>query len=144
MRFGIAWAAWNPQVTVALREGAFHSLVENGVLPDDIRMVEVPGSFELIAAAAWLTALDSIDGVIVLGCVVQGETRHFDFICQGVTQGIAHLNLVQPKPVIFGLLTTLDQEQALERAGGKHGNKGSEAAETAIRMVALRQNLDKG
>jgi 6,7-dimethyl-8-ribityllumazine synthase len=141
MKIGIAVAEWNPEVTMNLLDGALSFLSKAGIKNENIQVLKVPGSFELTAAASWLAASDKTDAVIILGCVIQGETRHFDFICQGVTQGITQLNLSQTKPVIFGLLTTLTQQQALDRAGGKLGNKGSEAAETAIRMLGVKSLL---
>jgi 6,7-dimethyl-8-ribityllumazine synthase len=101
----------------------------------------VPGSFELPLGAQFLAEYSNVDAVIILGCVIQGETRHFDYICEGVTQGIKDLNLKYNKPFIFGLLTTLNQQQALDRSGGKHGNKGDEAAITAIKMVHLKNSF---
>ena len=104
---------------------------------EDIHTYSVPGSFELPLGAQWLIESKQVDAVLCLGCVIQGETRHFDFICSSVAKGIVDLNLKFSKPVIFGVLTTDNQEQALERAGGKHGNKGTEAAVTALQMLSL-------
>ncbi len=135
-RFGIITAEWNPEITQALERGAKETLILHGVKEDDLMIKSVPGSFELPSGAQYLLENKDVDAVIVLGCVIQGETRHFDFICQGVTQGVVDLALQYKKPVIFGVLTTNDQQQAIDRAGGKHGNKGVEAAITAIKMVA--------
>lgn len=135
--FGIVVADWNEEITEALYEGAYQSLTENGAKPENIKRLNVPGTFELTSGARIFAKNDKIDAVIVLGCVIQGETRHFDFICQGVTQGITHFNANYDKPFIFGVLTTDNFQQAKDRAGGKHGNKGVEAAVTAIKMLAV-------
>lgn len=139
-RFGIVVAAWNAEVTGALYKGAFDSLLKHGALEENILSAEVAGSYELISGADLLLTHQQLDAVICLGCVIQGETRHFDFICDAVAHGIANVGLKHTKPVIFGVLTTNNQQQALDRAGGKHGNKGDEAAITAIKMAQL--NLD--
>jgi 6,7-dimethyl-8-ribityllumazine synthase len=139
MRFGIVVSEWNTEVTEALFEGAFNTLLNHGAKAENIVKEYVPGTFELTYGAASMANCCGADAVIVLGCVVQGETRHFDFICQGVTQGIAALNEKGETPVIFGVLTTENLQQALDRAGGKLGNKGDEAAVTAIKMAAFRQ-----
>jgi len=143
MRFGIVVAEWNPEVTMALTQGAVNTLKKHGASSDNIVLKFVPGSFELPLGAQFLAEYENVDAVIVLGCVIQGETRHFDYICEGVTQGVKDLNLKYNKPFIFGLLTTGNQQQALDRAGGKHGNKGDEAAETAIKMVHLKNSFQK-
>lgn len=139
-RIGVVVSEWNPEVTHSLRDGALSLLKQQGISDDDLVVSYVPGSFELPSGAQYLLEHMQPDAVIILGCVIQGETRHFDFICQGVTQGIMDLNLTYKKPVIFGLLTTQTMEQALDRAGGKHGNKGIEAAVTALRMVDMWKN----
>jgi len=141
MRFGIVVAEWNPEITMALADGAVNTLKKHGASNENIVLKFVPGSFELPLGAQFLAEYENVDAVIVLGCVIQGETRHFDYICEGVTQGIKDLNLKYNKPFIFGLLTTNNQQQALDRAGGKHGNKGDEAAITAIKMVHLKNSL---
>lgn len=141
MSFGIVVSEWNPEVTEALKNGAIETLLKHNVLTENITVHYVPGSFELPLGAQWVLSHLEADAVICLGCVIQGETRHFDFICQGVTQGIVQLNHAFGRPVIFGLLTTDNMEQAIDRAGGKHGNKGTEAAITAIKMVALARNI---
>jgi 6,7-dimethyl-8-ribityllumazine synthase len=142
LRFGVVVADWNIEVTAALLGGCLSTLKKHGVADDDIVVKHVPGTFELTLAGQWLAEYDDLDGVICLGCVIQGETPHFTYICQGVTQGITQLNLDYNIPFIFGVLTTLDQQQALDRAGGKHGNKGDEAAITAIRMAALQSEME--
>ena len=141
MRFGIVVAEWNPEVTMSLANGAVETLKKHGATDENILVKHVPGSFELPLGAQFLAEYGDVDAVILLGCVIQGETRHFDYICEGVTQGTKDLNLKYNKPFIFGLLTTLNQQQALDRAGGKHGNKGDEAAVTAIKMVHLKNTM---
>ena len=143
MRFGIVVSEWNEKVTGALAEGAFQSLIENGANKEDIILKYVPGSFELVLGAQLLLEKSNLDAVICLGCVIQGETRHFDFICDAVSNGIMKLNMDYNCPVIFGVLTTNTIEQALDRSGGKHGNKGVEAGITAIKMVSLVNELEK-
>lgn len=135
--FGIVVAEWNEEITEALYEGAIEVLTKHGIPKSNIIRTNVPGTFELSLGAQWLALEDNIDAVICLGCVIQGETRHFDFICQAVATGITEVNLKYNKPVIFGVLTTDNKEQAFDRAGGKHGNKGDEAAITALKMLAL-------
>ncbi|MES2140039.1 MAG: 6,7-dimethyl-8-ribityllumazine synthase [Bacteroidota bacterium] len=141
MRIGIVVAEWNIEVTGALRDGALKTLLDNGVTENDIIVKYVPGSFELTFGAQLLCEDKSIDSVICLGCVIQGETRHFDFICDAVAQGVTNVSLKYNKPVIFGLLTPNTLQQAQDRSGGKHGNKGDEAAITAIKMVSLKKGL---
>jgi 6,7-dimethyl-8-ribityllumazine synthase len=136
-KFGIVVSEWNDQITGALLEGALETLIEQGATRENIQVHYVPGSFELSLGAQFLAQKDSIDAVITLGCVIQGETRHFDFICDAVAQGITNVGLKFNKPVIFGVLTTDNQQQALDRAGGKHGNKGEEAAITAVKMLSF-------
>ncbi|MCD6347154.1 MAG: 6,7-dimethyl-8-ribityllumazine synthase [Bacteroidales bacterium] len=140
MSVGIVVSEWNPAITESLLQGALDCLFENGLQKSNLFIQHVPGSFELPSGAQYLLEKHQPDAVITLGCVIQGETRHFDFICQGVTQGIMDLNLRYKTPVIFGLLTTENQEQAIARAGGKHGNKGIEAAITAIKMAAIHRS----
>jgi len=135
MCFGIVVSEWNQEITGALLEGAVSTLERHGALPENIHVKRVPGSFELIYGAHQMTLNDGFDAIIILGSVIRGETPHFDYICQGVTQGIAHLNATSQMPVIFGLLTTNDLEQAKERAGGRLGNKGDECAIDAIKMA---------
>lgn len=135
--FGIVVSEWNTEVTSSLLDGAVKTLLDNGVEEKDIYIQYVPGSFELPFGAAKLLDKKRFDAVICLGCVIQGETRHFDFICQAVANGIMEVSLKKEIPVIFGVLTTNSQEQALDRCGGKHGNKGVEAAITALKMTSL-------
>ena len=136
-KIGIAVSEWNKEVTGALLKGALDTLHEADVAKENITIVHVPGSYELILASQLLAQRDDIDAVITIGCVIQGETRHFDFICSAVAHGVADVNLKYNKPVIFGVLTPENQQQALDRAGGKHGNKGEEAAYTALRMLDI-------
>jgi 6,7-dimethyl-8-ribityllumazine synthase len=142
MRFGIVVADWNHEITYAMRDAALTTLLRHGASEDNLVVKHVPGSFELTLGAQLLADTDEFDAIICIGCVIQGETRHFDFICQGVTHGITELNLEYGIPVIFGVLTTQNEEQARERAGGRHGNKGDEAAITAIKMVALKREIE--
>jgi 6,7-dimethyl-8-ribityllumazine synthase len=137
MTIGIVVAEWNEEITEALYEGAIELLLKHGVLKSNIIRNNVPGTFELSLGAQWLAMKKNVDAVICLGCVIQGETRHFDFICQAVALGITEVNLKYNKPIIFGVLTTDTKEQAFDRSGGKHGNKGDEAAITALKMLAL-------
>jgi 6,7-dimethyl-8-ribityllumazine synthase len=134
-KFGIVVAEWNEAITESLYEAAAACLVAHGAKKSNIVRKNVPGSFELTLGALWLAEQKEIDAVICLGCVIQGETPHFDYICQAVAYGITEVNLKTRKPVIFGVLTTLNQKQAEDRAGGKYGNKGEEAALTAIKML---------
>jgi len=141
-RFGIVTAEWNSEITGALYKGAYESLLEHGALADNIFSYPVPGSFELTLGADLLLKNIKLDAIICLGCVIQGETRHFDFICNAVANGISNVAIKYSKPVIFGVLTTDNQQQAMDRAGGKHGNKGEEAAVTAIKMAHLAETLN--
>lgn len=143
-KFGIVYSEWNHEVTHALKEGAVKTLLENGAETDNIVIKTVPGSFELTLGAQYLAEYSSVDAVICLGCVIQGETRHFDFICDAVAKGITDLNIKYNMPFIFGVLTPDNQQQATDRAGGKHGNKGDEAAVTAIKMLGLKKSFKSG
>jgi 6,7-dimethyl-8-ribityllumazine synthase len=136
MRFGIVVSEWNEKITGALYKGAVDTLLKYGAKPKNIFRSNVPGSFELTLGAQRMCK-KRVDAVICLGCVIQGETRHFDFICDAVAHGITQVSLEYDLPVIFGVLTPNNMQQALARAGGKHGNKGVEAAVTAIKMAAL-------
>lgn len=136
-KFAILVSEWNEEVTNALYLGAFETLMKHGAQEKNIIRLKVPGSFELTLGAQKMAQKPEIDAVICLGCVIQGETRHFDFICQAVAHGITEVSIKFNKPVIFGVLTPNTQAQAMDRAGGKHGNKGDEAAITAIKMLAF-------
>ena len=138
MKIGIVVSKWNNKITDGLYNGAFTTLIESGVSENNIEKIEVPGSFELIFGAKLLSRKD-VDAIICLGSLIQGETKHFDYVCQAVSNGIKDLNISLNIPVIFGVLTDNTMEQAVNRSGGKHGNKGVEAAVTAINMVHLNQ-----
>lgn len=142
MSFGIVVAEWNYKITSELCKGALETLIKHGAKEENITIKYVPGSFELISGCKTMAECTESDAIIALGTVVQGETPHFDYVCQGVTYGIAELNLSYDIPFIFGLLTTNNMQEAEDRAGGKHGNKGVEAAITAIKMVNFRQELE--
>jgi len=141
-KFAIAVAEWNPEITGSLYNGALATLINNGVKETQIISVAVPGSFELTAAAEILLNKHAdLDGVICLGCVIQGDTKHFDFICDAVANGLTNVGIKHGKAVIFGVLTTNTLQQAIDRAGGIHGNKGDEAAITALKMAQLTASL---
>ena len=140
-RIGIAVADWNIEITHALLNGAIDFLKEKGVKDKNIYVKFVPGSFELPLAASWLAKRKDIDSVITLGCVIQGDTRHFEFICDACAHGVMQVGLETNKPIVFGVLTTDNPKQAQERAGGKHGNKGIEAAETALKMLLVKEQI---
>jgi 6,7-dimethyl-8-ribityllumazine synthase len=142
MRFGIVVSDWNHDITQALLEGATRTLLKHGATDNNIVIKHVPGSFELTLGAQFFAEYDDLDAIICLGCIIQGETPHFSYICQSVTYGITKLNLEYNIPFIFGVLTTLNHEQARDRSGGKHGNKGDEAAVTAIKMAALQFEME--
>lgn len=142
-RFGIVVAEWNADVTHSLLEGTYQTLIHHGAKEENIQTYLVPGSFELTSGADLLLKQGSFDAIICLGCVIQGETRHFDFICNAVACGLSNVAIKYSKPVIFGVLTTDNQQQAIDRAGGKHGNKGDEAAITAIKMAELTETLNR-
>ena len=143
MHFGIVVSEWNEKITGALLEGAYNTLVKHGAKEENITVKTVPGSFELIYGAQTMTKQEGIDAVIAIGCVVRGDTPHFDYICSGTTQGLAHLNTIGTVPVIYGLITTNTMEQAEMRAGGALGNKGDECAITAIKMVDFACSFKK-
>jgi len=141
-RFGIATAQWNADITGVLYQGAYDLLIKQGAKPENIISVAVPGSFELTTGADLLLAKQNLDAVICLGCVIKGDTPHFEYICSAVAHGITNVGIKHNKPAIFGVLTTNNEEQARERAGGRHGNKGEEAAATAILMADLNNFLE--
>jgi 6,7-dimethyl-8-ribityllumazine synthase len=134
-RFGIVVSEWNDQVTEAMYEATVETIVKMGGKRDHITRLSVPGSFELPIGAQSLAKRRDIDAVVCVGCVIQGETRHFDFICEAVANGVTNVSLKYDKPVIFGVLTTNNLQQAIDRAGGKHGNKGDEAGYTVVKML---------
>ena len=136
---GIVVSEWNAPITESLLKGTIDTLIAAGMREDDIIIEYVPGTVELTFGAKVLIEETLVHAVIVLGCVIQGETRHFDYVCDSVTQGITKLNLHCPTPVIFGVLTTNNLEQAEARAGGTHGNKGEDCAITALKMIELQE-----
>lgn len=141
MTFGIVVSEWNTEITEALYQGAYETLLKYGAKPDNISRKDVPGTFELTTGAQFMAEFTMVEAIICLGCVIQGETRHFDFICDAAANGITNVSIKYNRPVIFGVLTTDNMEQAKDRSGGKHGNKGDEAAITAIKMVALMKSF---
>lgn len=143
MKFGIVVSEWNHNITGALLKGAVETLKKHGAKDENILVKTVPGSFELTFGANQLLEYTEVDAVIVLGCVVRGDTPHFDYVCLGVTQGVTELNANSDKPVIFGLITTNTMKQAEERAGGRLGNKGDECAITAIKMIDFAWSFQK-
>lgn len=141
MKIGIVVAEWNENITAALLAGAKETLLKHGVALSDILVMTVPGSFELIYGASQMVKKD-VDAVIAIGCVIRGDTPHDRYICQGTTYGLSRLNTTQEKPVIYGLITTLDMLQAEDRAGGTMGNKGDECAITAIKMIDFKRKME--
>lgn len=138
MRVAIVSTLWNSEVTDKLRDGALAVFEHEGFAPEQVKTFQVPGAIELTFAASQLIESEAFDAIIVLGCVIRGGTPHFDYVCQSVTQGVTSLNADCDIPVIFGVLTVDNLQDALDRAGGALGNKGAEAAEAAIRMVDFR------
>ena len=138
-RFGIVVSEWNPDITHNLFLGAKQALIENGVLEENILKWDVPGSFELVYGCKKMIETQKVNAIIAIGNVIQGETKHFDFVCDGVTQGIKDLNVKFDVPVIFCVLTDNKKQQSIDRSGGKHGNKGIESGIAAIKMAALRE-----
>ena len=138
-RFGIVVSEWNENITGGLYKGAIEALLENGVQQEDIISWDVPGSFELIYGSKRMIQTQNVDAVIAIGSVIQGETKHFDFVCEAVSQGIKDLNVQTDVPVVFCVLTDNTLQQAIDRSGGIHGNKGTEAAIVAIKMAYLKQ-----
>ena len=143
MKFGIIVSEWNFNITGALLEGAKKTLKLHGTKEENIIVKFVPGSFELTFAASQMVDNCDVDAIIAIGCVIKGDTPHFDYVCMGVTQGITDLNLTSDIPVIYGLITTNNMEQAEDRAGGKLGNKGDECAISAIKMIDYIWSLNK-
>ncbi|THH41232.1 6,7-dimethyl-8-ribityllumazine synthase [Neolewinella litorea] len=144
LTIGIVVADWNADITHALYRGCYDTLVKHGAREEQIHTVQVPGTFELPAAGRILAGREKLDVVICLGCVIKGETKHDEYINNAVSQGLVNLSIATGKPFIFGVLTPNDHQQALDRAGGKHGNKGVEAAVTAIRMGELYRTSKGG
>lgn len=138
-RFGIVVSEWNDKITNGLYQGAVDALIDCGALPENIIRWDVPGSFELIFGSKRMIETQQVDVVIAIGCVIKGETMHFEFVCEGVTHGIKDLNVKYNIPTIFCLLTDNNEQQSIDRSGGVHGNKGTEAAVAALKMLALNQ-----
>lgn len=139
-RFGIVVSEWNENITAGLYKGAIEALLENGALAENIISWDVPGSFELIYGSKRMIDTQNVDAIIAIGSVIQGETKHFDFVCEAVSQGIKDLNVQTDVPVVFCVLTDNTLQQAIDRSGGIHGNKGTEAGIVAIKMAYLRQH----
>tara|TARA_B100000809_G_C15001348_1_gene481658 strand:+ start:247 stop:741 length:495 start_codon:yes stop_codon:yes gene_type:complete len=142
-KIGIVVSEWNYDITGNLLKGAKETLLDNGVLDENIIVKHVPGAFELpLGCQFMLEGDDDLDGVVAIGCVIQGETKHFDFVCQGATQGIMRVNMEYNTPVTFCLLTDNNKQQSIERSGGKHGNKGTECAVSLLKMIGLQEDLE--
>jgi len=142
MNLAIVVSEWNEKITNGLLEGAKNTLLKEGIPPENLSVHFVPGSYELPLGAQFLLEKGKVDAVICLGCIIQGETKHFDFVCQGITQGIKDVALKYNKPVIFGVLTDNTLQQSIDRSGGRLGNKGVEAAVSAIKMVGLQREIE--
>jgi len=141
-RFGIVVSEWNPEITRNLQKGAIETLIDCGAIKENIISWDVPGSFELVFGCKKMIQSQQLDAIIAIGNVIQGETKHFDFVCEGVTQGIVDLNIKHDIPVIFCVLTDDTKQQSIDRSGGKMGNKGIECAVAAIKMAAIK-NIDR-
>ncbi len=142
MKFGIVVSEWNSEITDLLLEGCKETLLKHGADKDKIVVAKVPGSFELVGGAGLLAESEGVDAVVCIGCIIKGETKHDEYISNAVANGLVQLNISYRLPFIFGVLTTNNVEQASDRAGGKHGNKGSEAAVAAIKMAALHSGFN--
>lgn len=142
LAIGIVVSDWNEHITHALYEGAYETLAKHGVQEENIHTIQVPGTFELPTGAALLIGKHTLDAVICIGCVITGETKHNEYINQAVANGLVNLGIATGKPIIFGVLTPNTEQQALDRAGGKYGNKGVEAASTALRMAGIKLDLN--
>jgi len=140
---GIVVSEWNQEVTNTLLEGCRQTLLDHGVVQENLQVVHVPGSYELPIAARFLLKANQMDAVICLGCIIKGETEHDVHIANAVSNGLMQLSLTSGVPCIFGVLTTNDEQQAKDRAGGKHGNKGIESAQTALRMAQIKKDIHK-
>jgi 6,7-dimethyl-8-ribityllumazine synthase len=141
MKIGIVISQWNNKITDNLLDGAKNTLLELNLDESNIIIHYVPGTFELPLAAQYLLEHTNVQGVIALGSVIQGETKHFDFVCDGATNGIMNVSLKYNKPVILGILTDNNLQQAIDRSGGKHGNKGIECAVACVKMIALKNDI---
>ena len=141
-KFAIITSEWNNHITFNLRDGAKNTLIDLGASPTDVELFHVPGSFELIYGADKVAkAHPELDAIIVIGCVIRGATAHFDYVCEGVTQGVKDLNIKHDMPIIFCVLTDENEQQSIDRSGGKHGNKGVEAGVAAARMADMKKKL---
>jgi len=140
-KIGIVVSEWNEKITLNLLQGAKEALITNGVKEENITVRFVPGAFELPLGCQFFCEHTSVDGVVAIGTVIQGETRHFDFVCDGATQGIKDVNLKYNTPVSFCLLTDNTLQQSIDRSGGKHGNKGIECAIACLKMIALKKSF---
>ena len=143
-RFGIVVSEWNPEITKNLHQGAVDTLIDCGALPENIISWDVPGSFELVFRCKKRIETEKLDAIIAVGNVIQGETKHFDFVCDGVTQGIIDLNIKYDVPVIFCVLTDNTKQQSIDRSGGKLGNQGIECAVATVKMAAIKGRGRKG
>jgi 6,7-dimethyl-8-ribityllumazine synthase len=141
-RIGIVVSEWNEQITLNLLKGAETALIDNGVSPENLLIKFVPGAFELPLGCQLMLENTDVDGIIAIGVVIQGETKHFDFVCSGTTQGIMDVNLKYGKPVAFCVLTDNTLQQSIDRSGGKHGNKGTECAVACLKMIGLKRSLN--
>lgn len=142
MSIGIVVSEWNREITEGLLKGAVDTLTKLNVKEQNIHIKYVPGSFELALGAQLLSRTNFVSGIIALGSVIQGETKHFDFVCQATTQGIMKVSIKHNLPVILGLLTDNTLQQAIDRSGGKHGNKGIECAIACVKMIALQEDIE--
>jgi 6,7-dimethyl-8-ribityllumazine synthase len=141
-KIGIVVSEWNEQITLNLLKGAETALIDNGVSPENLLIKFVPGAFELPLGCQLMLENTDVDGIIAIGVVIQGETKHFDFVCSGTTQGIMDVNLKYGKPVAFCVLTDNTLQQSIDRSGGKHGNKGTECAVACLKMIGLKRSLN--
>lgn len=143
LKIGIVVSEWNENITGNLLKGAIQALTENGVKEENIKVEKVPGTYELPLASQFMLEYTDVDGVVAIGSVIQGETKHFDFVCQATAQGIKDVGLKSNKPVIFCVLTDNNMQQAIDRSGGKHGNKGIECGVACLKMIGLQHRLKK-
>ena len=141
LKIGIVTSVWNSEITEKLKSGAEERLITSGIKNQNIFRLSVPGAFELPLGASKLFDTHHLDAVLCLGCVIKGDTPHFDFVCQGATEGIMRVGLDYKKPCVYGLITTFTEDQAWDRTGGKHGHKGMEAADTALQQIIEYQNI---
>ncbi len=140
---GVVVANWNPHITHKMYESCYETLIKHGANPDKIYTAQVPGTFELPTAAKMLASSQNLDAVICLGCVIKGETKHDDYISSAVANSLAQMGMISGKPIVFGVITANNEQQAIDRAGGKHGNKGIEAAQTALKMIELGKSMTR-